>query len=113
MTRLSTLVRRIVKGVKKHMFTSGLAFGLMLIPLGYYLVIEGAYLHIVIGGYLSITAGITLFLIGWIKSIQEEKQANKSNNDSFNELITEIRGLRQDLKNVRQGENERNNKTQQ
>ena len=96
------------------MYTAGLALGLMLIPLGYYLVIEGQNIDMRLGGYFSIVAGITLFLIGWIKALREEKEAKKNNDKKFNELIEEIRGCRQALNNrTREGRNERTDKPKQ
>ena len=72
------------------MYTAGLVFGLMLVPLGYYLVIEAPDFIYRLIGYVSIVAGITLFMSGWLKSIKLEKENNESNRERFNELIKEL-----------------------
>lgn len=100
----TSLLRRKVGGLKKYMYTSGLAFGLMLVPLGYYLVIKEQSIQGQLSGLLSIVAGFTLLTIGGIKAIQEERQAKNKNDKKYNELIEEIRGFRQDLnKRTKQG----------
>jgi hypothetical protein len=79
------------------MYTSGLAFGLVLIPLGYYLMIEGGDVHARVVGNFSIAVGIILFLTGWIQTIRQERKSREDTEKKFDELISELRGLRRDL----------------
>lgn len=107
MARPFALLRRIVGRLKKYMNAAILAFSLMLVPLGYYLAIEGPTSHAQMGGYLSIVIGIVLFMVACLKGLEVERKRDESDKNRFDELMKEIKGLRQDLTNERESRNER------
>lgn len=78
------------------MLIGALAFSFMLIPLGYYFMIEG---EIYIIGEATVIIGFILFAVTVFKIIREENRKNKEDKQRFDSLMTEVRGLRQDLRN--------------
>ena len=109
MIRLLSLIRWIVGRIKIMRYAAGLALSLMLIPLGYYLMIEGLNYQAQAGGFLSIITGVVLFFIVWSKSVKAERIEREKNDEKFNAVIREIQGLRQDMNDIlKQERNERN-----
>jgi len=73
----------------------------MLVPLGYYLLIEGEPKYLAsFCGSLTILGGLVLFWVVWFKGNQAEKKERKKSDDKFNAMLREIRGLRKDMNNI-------------
>jgi len=95
--RFASLLRRIVGRIKEYMLVGALALSFMLIPIGYYFLIEGKSYTIGVIGEATVVIGFILFIIAFIKTIQEESRKNNEGKQRFDSLMTEIRGLRQEL----------------
>jgi hypothetical protein len=112
----TSLIRQIVGRLKQNMSALFLALGMMFVPLGFYLLVEGN-----IGVWyarITVILGIVCQIIAYLYARYDQKKEDFKyltqytlTKESSEKLITEIRGLRQDIKEVSDGGKQQKPKT--
>jgi len=89
--RFASLLRRIGGRLKEYMLAGALTLSFMLVPLGYYFMIEGPNTQAQLAGQFTVLAGIILFIVVLLKSVQVEKRNNEQSKKMHEELIDILR----------------------
>lgn len=90
----ASLIRRIIGRIKENMVMALLSFGVMLIPLGYFFLLQGSSKIVVISGESTVVVGIFMFITAMIMTGLKENHERNETKERFDILIKEIRALR-------------------
>jgi hypothetical protein len=103
--KLVSLIRRILGRIKENMSALFLSAGVMLIPLGFYFLAEEVINSWFDG--IGVVLGIICLIMAYVYARSEKKEEDKKyltqlliTKESSSDLLTELKELRQELKEV-------------